>query len=407
MTIQMPSSVLPQVESSGAIPKPGEALRGRDILCFGHDWSGDPLSKTHVMRLLARDNRVLWINSIGYRFPTASKRDIGRVFRKLLAAMKPIQEVEPNLFVMNPIAIPAHGIRRIRSVNRFLMRWQVRRAMKRLGFRQPINWICNPAAGFLAGTLGEERVIYYCVDEYTAFSDVPSASLAELENGLLDRADLVIVSSERLYESKRQRNSHTVLVRHGVDHRHFREALSAGTTVPDEIASLPRPVIGYFGLLSPDWIDVELLAHVARCFPQGSVVLIGKQAMDLSALQAMPNVHLLGRKPYQTLPAYCKGFDVGVVPFPISQVTLNSNPLKAREYLAAGLPVVSTAIPEVEHLGQCLIASHRDQFVERIRTAMAEPGPARCRSDAIGHESWEARVEEIRSHFSAMEAARV
>src|SRR2546428_6992431 len=84
-------------------------LRGRDILCFSHDWNGDPLSKTHLMRLLARRNRVLWVNSIGYRTPTVSRSDAARVFKKLSAVAGPIEEVEPNLFVLNPLVIPAYG----------------------------------------------------------------------------------------------------------------------------------------------------------------------------------------------------------------------------------------------------------------------------------------------------------
>src|SRR5215472_9563929 len=115
------------------------------MLCFSHDWSGDPLSKTHLMRLLARDNRVLWVNSIGYRAPSVSKADMGRVFRKLRAAIRPISEPEPNIFVLNPLAIPAYGRPAIRQLNRQILRVQVRRAMRRLGFRKPINWIFNPA----------------------------------------------------------------------------------------------------------------------------------------------------------------------------------------------------------------------------------------------------------------------
>src|SRR5437016_11908878 len=109
-----------------------DVLRGRDMLCFSHDWSGDPLSKTHLMRLLARDNRVLWVNSIGYRAPTVSKADISRAFKKVEAALHPLREVEPNLFVLNPLAIPAYGVGVVRAFNRRFLRFQVKRAMRRL-----------------------------------------------------------------------------------------------------------------------------------------------------------------------------------------------------------------------------------------------------------------------------------
>jgi glycosyltransferase involved in cell wall biosynthesis len=393
------------VPSPRPTPSPGDPpnlLRGRDILCFSHDWSGDPLSKTHLMRLLSKDNRVLWVNSIGYRAPKASKADLLRAFRKLSAAASPIREPEKNIFVLNPLAIPAYGKPALRELNRHLLKFQVRRAMARLGFRRAINWVFNPAAGLIAGELGEEMLIYHCVDEYTAFSGVASRSMAEIEDGLLRRADAVFVSADRLLHSKGAVNPRTFLVRHGVDHDHFRLALEPDTAVPEEIARLPRPILGYFGLIAEDWVDIDLLVHLARSFPEASIVLLGKVTMDVSRLEALPNVHLLGRKPYQSLPSYSKGFDVALIPFPISEVTLNANPLKAREYLASGLPVISTAIPEVEVLRLCRIGRDRDEFVREVAAALAEPGPSSSRSEAVVGESWAGRLEEIRGHLAAL-----
>jgi glycosyltransferase involved in cell wall biosynthesis len=382
-------------------------LRGRDIVCFSHDWSGDPLSKTHLMRLLSRDNRILWVNSIGYRAPSATKADLGRALRKLSAAASPMRELEENIFVLNPLAIPAYGSPVLRELSRRLLRLQVRRAMTRLGFQRPINWVFNPAAGLIAGELGEASLIYHCVDEYTAFSGVASRDLAALEKRLLGRADAVFVSAERLYRSKAVENPNTFLVRHGVDHHHFGRALKPETVVPDEIASLPRPVLGYFGLIAEDWVDMDLLVYVAERFTQGSLVMLGKATMDVSRLAALPNVHLLGRKPYAALPGYCKGFDAALIPFPVSEVTLNANPLKAREYLAAGLPVVSTAIPEVEVLKQCRIGRDPQEFVLEIEKALDRPGPHPSTSEAVYGESWEGRLEEIRGHLATLGSSRI
>ncbi len=373
-------------------------LRGRDILCFSHDWTGDPLSKTHLMRILSKDNRILWINAIPNRMPTTSSQDVSRIFKKLKSFTDAVKEVEPNIFVMNPLALPAYGNASVVKLNQRFLLSQVKKAMKRLGFTRAVNMVFNPAAGMIAGKLGERELIYYCVDEYTAFTGV-SGGLKKIEEDLFRKADLVIVSAEKLYESKKQFNPNTFIIRHGVDHAHFRKALDAETRIPEELAGLPRPIIGFHGLLA-DWVDFELLKKTAAHFSKGSVVLIGKVTVDaerkVKILEGVPNVHLLGRKSYGDLPAYCKGFDVALNPFVVNQLTQSANPLKVREYLAAGLPVVSTAIPEVEMMGNCLIGESHEDFIRRTEEALKDPGRREEISDSVAHESWEARVQELR-----------
>jgi glycosyltransferase involved in cell wall biosynthesis len=273
--------------------------------------------------------------------------------------------------------------------------------MRRLHFSRPINWVFNPAAAIVAGTLSEEQVIYHCVDEYSAFTGVDATALRNLEQQLLRKASLVIVSADRLFSPRAAMNPRTVVVKHGVDFSHFRRALEPATTPPADISALPKPILGFFGLVA-DWIDIELLAETAKRFAKGSLVIVGKITTDVSALRDLPNVHLLGQKAYSELPGYCKAFDVALMPFKINELTLNANPLKVREYLAAGLPVVSTQIPEVAAIGLCSIASDLDSFEREIRTALKDPGPSEMRSQAIAHESWEQRVHEIKEHFRSV-----
>lgn len=372
-------------------------LRGRDILCFSHDWTGDPLSKTHLMRVLSKDNRILWINAIANRMPTASSKDMSRIFKKLKAFTEPIREVEPNIFLLNPLAIPAYGNQTIVALNQRSLIRQVKKAMRQLGFSDVVNMVFNPAAGMIAGKLGETELIYYCVDEYTAFTG--SSALKEIEEDLFRRSDVVIVSAEKLYDSKKRFNPNTHIIRHGTDWRHFRTALDDATQIPGDIANFPGPIIGFHGLLA-DWVDFELIKKTAEHFKDGSVVLIGKIAVDaeqkVKILDDVPNVHFLGRKPYGELPAYCKAFDVALNPFIINDLTLAANPLKVREYLAAGLPVVSTDIPECRVLPDCLVAVDHSDFIQKVEAALADPKPRETVSNAIRHESWEAKVDELR-----------
>lgn len=379
-----------------AIKNTSEILRGRDIICFAQDWTGDPLSKTHIMRILARDNRVLWVNSIGLRAPSVSRADFSRSLKKITsAAVEPLREVEPNLFVMSPLSIPAYGVAPIQAFNSRSLRWQIKRSMRKLGFERPVNYVFLPSAAKLAGTLGEDYIIYHCVDEYSAFSDIPAEPIARLEKELLQKSDLVVVSAETLYHTKIQHNPQTFLIRHGVDFKHFATALDEATPIPDEISRLPRPVIGLYGLIA-DWIDIELLEKVAEHFSSGSLVIIGKVTTDISRLEKLPNVHVLGRKPYEELPAYCKGFDVALNPFVVNELTLASNPLKVREYLAAGLEVVSTDIPEVAVLDNCRIGHTHDEFIRQIEEVLRNPKGRREVSDSIKNESWDARVDQLR-----------
>jgi glycosyltransferase involved in cell wall biosynthesis len=388
--------------------KTGGVLRGRDILCFSHDWTGDPLSKTHLMRVLSRENRILWINAIANRMPTTSSKDVSRIFKKLKSFAEPIREVEPNIFVMNPLAIPAYGTEIVRKFNEKFLLGQVKRAMRALNFKNPVNMVFNPAAGLLAGKLGEKELVYYCVDEYTAFTGA-AKGLKEIEENLFRKSDLVVVSAEKLFESKKHFNERTFVIRHGTDWKHFRKALDADTKIPEEIANLPRPIIGFHGLLA-DWVDFELIKKVAAHFDKGSVVLIGKIAVDaerkVKILDGISNVHFLGRKPYADLPAYCKGFDAALNPFVLNDLTLAANPLKVREYLAAGLETVSTDIPEVRILEHCRVGKTHEDFIFEIEEALKNPAPRAEISDSVKSESWEAKVEELREIMAKSEKVK-
>jgi hypothetical protein len=219
-------------------------LHGCDILCFSHDWTGDPLSKTHLMRVLSKDNRILWVNAIANRMPTASSKDVSRIFKKIKAFSEPVREVEKNIFVLNPLAIPTYGNESVRKFNQKFLISQVRKAMRKLDFQKPLNMVFNPAAGLLAGKLGEEKIVYYCVDEYTAFTGAASG-LKEIEEELFRKSDLVVVSAEKLFDDKKKYNANTHIIRHGTDWLHFRTALDEATKIPYEIKNLPKTIIAF------------------------------------------------------------------------------------------------------------------------------------------------------------------
>jgi glycosyltransferase involved in cell wall biosynthesis len=378
-------------------------LEGQSIICFAHDWNGDPTSKTHIMRILAKRNRVLWVNSIGMRRPAASRADFRRMASKLRQSLTGCEEVEPNIFVVNPLVIPLPGLALVDRLNAGILAASLRRFCRRYGLERPILWTFLPNVNRLLGRLGEQLVIYHCVDEYSAFSGVPRDALILMEQDLVRRAHLVITSAKKLYEERRSLNPHTYYIPHGVDVAHFARALDPTTEAPGDIRTLPRPVIGFFGLLA-DWVDLDLIRTLAIARPAWTIVLIGKATTDLRPLRGLPNIHLLGQKPYVELPGYCRGFDLGIIPFRKNALTERANPLKLREYLAAGLPVVSTPIPEVARWnGLVHLAEGAEAFLAAVELALGQRSEtmARQRVEAMRAEGWEARVTEMSALISA------
>jgi glycosyltransferase involved in cell wall biosynthesis len=189
---------------------------------------------------------------------------------------------------------------------------------------------------------------------------------------------------------------------HGVDVLHFRQALDDSTVVPADIESLPRPIIGFFGLIE-EWIDLEAVAAAARSYPTWSFAMLGKIAVDIRAYADVNNMHFLGPRPYSTLPAYCKGFDCAILPFRITDMTLHVNPLKLREYLAAGLPTVSTDLPEVRGYGDLVrIAVDTNDFIAQIKTAIDTRLDRREVSSRMDNETWDARYGQLRSTLNKL-----
>jgi asparagine synthase (glutamine-hydrolysing) len=382
------------------------ALSCHDIVCFSNDWDGDPLSKMHAMKILARENRVLWVNSIGNRRPRASAHDARRIFKKISGAALGLQERHPNIYVLTPLAIPFYGSEWVRAANGVLLKAQIQRAMEKLGFSDVISWSFLPSSAPVSGTLGESLVVYHCVDEFSAFSDAPAREIRELERRLMLKADVVICSSEKLRADKARVNPNAHLVQHGTDLEHFAKAYDPMTTIPDDLKGVPGPIIGFWGLIA-DWVDLQLIRHVADAFSGGTVVLVGNSTTDMTPLEGARNIRVLGRKPYADLPRYAHAFDVAIMPFRVNELTLAANPLKVREYLAAGLPCISTAIPEVERLGLCRIGRDPDGVVREIAAAIAAGGgPSEVRAAQMRSEGWEARVAEMQEIVAAALAER-
>jgi glycosyltransferase involved in cell wall biosynthesis len=377
-------------------------IAGKTILCLASGYDAPPTSKHHVMHLLARDNVVLWVNYHASRKPSATASDGTYIVRKLAEVAGGLRRRRPNLFVLTPLVLPLPGAPWARRANRVLLIAQIRRALAAVRNGPLQIWSFTPDVAYALGHFAEERVVYYCVDDHASFSGYDREQVLRDEEELCRRSDLVVTTSIALQEAKAPLNPNTVLLPHGVDYGHFSRALSADLPEPADLAGIPRPRLGFFGLIR-DWVDLDLLAAVARRRADWHFVLLGDSTVDLSPYRPLANMHFLGRKPYEQLPAYCRGFDVGLIPFQVNELTRAVNPIKLREYLAAGLPVVSTPMPEVRLYERLVaVADGEEEFEAAIQRAL-DGGPfGRVdRSRAMAEESWPAKLERLHQRLAS------
>ncbi len=388
-----------------------KGLRGVNIVCFAKEWKEDPTSCNHVLKELARHNRVLWVNSISTRSPNlASGRDLAKIFRKLWAFLSSFfrgaEQVGENMWLFNPIVLPLHNRAWAVRLNRFLLRFTLGLQRRRLGMDRFQLWSFVHTACDYVGTLGEDMVVYYVTDDWSSFGFADAHRVGEMVNTLATRANVVFATSRPLVEKLKPFNRHTYLASHGVDYDKFARALSSDTAVPDDIAALPHPVIGFFGLVE-EWMDQELIAYLAQRHPEWSIALIGKVNVDASRLTPFSNIHFLGRKSHDDLPRYCKAFDVALIPHKINELTRHMNPIKLREYMSAGLPIVSVDLPEMRHFPDaCVVTPNHAAFEAAVVAALATDSPAHRleRSQAMRQETWPHKVVAIGQTVSKVQA---
>ena len=266
-----------------------------------------------------------------------------------------------------------------------------------------VQWFYDPmAVPAFAGHMNEVLTVYDCMDELSKFRCAPPEIL-EREAALLKRADVVFTGGRKLFEVKSQFNSNCHFYGCGVDVEHFGNARKEQTKVPAELGSITKPVLGYFGVVD-ERMDYELVAKLADANPGWSIAIIGPvMKVDAASLPKRSNLHWLGQQPYEKLPAFCKGFDVCLMPFALNEATEFINPTKALEYMATERPIVSSAVPDVvRNFGEVVkIGRTHDEFIELCRQAVEKPDRERLEGGLkmAAENSWERIVGELENHI--------
>ena len=269
-------------------------------------------------------------------------------------------------------------------------------------FERPVQWFYDPmAVTAFAGHLGEVLNVYDCMDELSKFDCAPP-EIAQREAELLEQAKVVFTGGRKLYEAKSRFHPNCHFYGCGVDWEHFGQALTPVTKVPPDLARLKGPVLGYFGVID-ERLDYELLARLADANRGWSIAMVGPVLkVEGRTLPQRPNLHWLGQRPYAELPAYCKGFQVCLMPFALNAATEFINPTKALEYMATGRPIISTAVSDVvRNFGSVVkIGQSQEEFIGLCQQSVAGPdvGAINAGLKLARDNSWESVVAHLENH---------
>jgi glycosyltransferase involved in cell wall biosynthesis len=372
----------------------------------GQDWwyHGQAHCDFQIARHLAEQQPVLVVNSIGMRMPTTANADkvLARVWRKARSTLRYLRRPEPvahpRMWVMTPVSVPVFSHERLRRLNSRLVAWQVRLAARTVAkITDPTVIVVVPTALDVVRAMGREVDVYYRADDHAATDGVDHDLIHRLESELMRTARLTCWSSRALMEAEADRPCRRrMLLDHGVEVDHFDRTTVAAE--PALVATIPHPRIGFFGQIENESIDLDLLERLAALPGDPQLVLIGRVAMDLSPIERLANVHLLGWQPYADLPALSAGFDVALCPMPRSEWVRAANPIKIKEYLALGLPVVTRAIPHLEMYDHVLVrAETNDDFVEGVAAVLRgdAPGTPASRRESVLGDTWRARAAQL------------
>jgi GT2 family glycosyltransferase len=387
---------------ASSVPNP---TRPAPWVCFSaQDWwcHNRGHSDFQLMTRVAHDRPVLLVNSIGMRMPLPGRTSmpLRRVLRKLRSTAKglrqPVADV-PGFSVLTPLTLPFYGRGRLSDLSAALVRRQVAAACRRLDIVSPVCMVTLPTAWPVVEPMPRQALVFNRSDKHSAFAEANGTTVAEHENDLLRAAELVVYTSHALLDEERPRTGRRAhFLDHGVDLELFRPA--PHECEPPDLVTVPRPRIGFFGGLNAYQIDFDLLERLARDIPDAHLVLIGRSDTSLHRFDSYDNVWCLGPRPYETIPAYGNGFDVAIMPWLANEWIRYCNPIKLKEYLALGLPVVSTRFPEIDHYQPHVrVADDHDGFVAAVRRTLDDGGPGNpaARRAAVAEWSWDRIAQDL------------
>jgi hypothetical protein len=380
------------------------------LLVFSDDWGRHPSSCQHLVRNLLDQYPVLWVNTIGTRAPRFDVQTINRVTEKLrqwgsAKLSKNLKEdispkpdsstpamTHPNLTVINPKMWPWFGSGRDRRLNRWLLSKQLSSLISQLP--QPVVGLTTlPITADLPDALSVDRWVYYCVDDFSQWPGLDRDTLRRMDRAMILRADSLVAVSETLQTMIAAEGRSASLLTHGVDVEFWNSAAAA--SVPS-FAS-PQPDVVFWGVIDRR-MDSASLQQLSKDMAHGTIVLIGPQQDPDPEILALPNVRTLPAQPLAALPAIAQQADVLIMPYADLPVTRAMQPLKLKEYLATGKPVVVNRLPSTDAWSDCLdVAETSAQFSQLVRDRITHGIPASQATarNRLQQESWKNKAEAL------------
>ncbi|MFO0982786.1 MAG: glycosyltransferase [Planctomycetota bacterium] len=374
------------------------------VVCFGgEDWwyHNRGHYDMQMMRELSHAMPVLYVNSIGMRVPRMreGRMFFRRVARKLKSVRHGYERVRDRFAVLSPVAVPG---RLGRALSQRLMHAQIDRGARRLSIAAPLLWVACPPAARSLDRRSWVGVVYQRTDRFECFPGVDRAEIERHDRTLKARADLTLFCSRALFDAEAQQCACALFVDHGVDYDVFAAAGQDLHTEPDDLRAVPRPRVGFVGGIDAHTFDPELFLATASALSDVQFVLVGACSLP-AGWCSLANVTLLGQRPYQAVPRYMAACDVLIMPWNRSPWIDACNPVKLKEYLAVGRPVVSTGFRELRRYAALVHeASGAEQFARAIRTALAQPGDAQARRQRVESETWSRKSAAVLARLAAL-----
>jgi len=397
--------------------------KNRPLIVFGEDWGAHPSSTQHIVKILGQTRPVIWLNSIGLRKPKLTRHDLARVYNKIKSfilskpkgtkAQESINDINNSQFIIiNPLVIPCANSWLSLKLSKAILKWQLKSACKRLELSDPIIWTSLPTTVDYLELFEKAPCVYYCGDDFSSLAGVDHQFVSEKETELISKSSYIFTASEKLLHKFPADKA--VNIPHGVNFSLFSEKVRH---IPLDLPQ-GKPIAGFYGSIS-SWLDQDLLVQTIKALPHWRFVFIGKADCNIDKLQQFSNVYFLGTRPHNDLPKYIQNWNVAILPFVNNKQIQMCNPLKLREYLASGTPIVTTDFNALNGYRKYLqVANKANPFYQAILLANAEVTPLvnfdrldnisdllaitqvkQTRKSCVVNESWESRAKEVQRYL--------